>query len=120
MDLGTGIFLSSLIFSLTALFIATRERWNWKKLFLWPMVILFSLSTLVTLGIYLYSNIPSNPEPEKGLWGIDLNATQADIKFLKGNPTEANEKYWVYKIEMEYREDSSVYSISFRSGRIYY
>jgi len=37
MTLGLGIFLSLLFLGTIALFIATKDRWNWKKIILWPL-----------------------------------------------------------------------------------
>ena len=43
MSLEASIFLSAMLVSLVALFIATKDRWNWKKLILWFSVGVASL-----------------------------------------------------------------------------
>jgi len=35
MSVGTAIFFSAVLLAFVALYIATKDRWNWKKI-LWP------------------------------------------------------------------------------------
>lgn len=62
MELGTGIFLSTLFLGTIALFIATKDRWNWKKILLWPTLIIISTSAIIVAAYFIYEryqNIPS-------------------------------------------------------------
>ena len=54
MSLGLSLFLSSIFLGIVALFIATKDRWNWKKIILWPVVGTFVLALLSSASIYLY------------------------------------------------------------------
>ncbi len=124
MTLGEGIFLSTLVLSLTALFIATKDRWNWKKILknilLWPTVILLGIAALAGGGTYVISLIPTKPKVEENFWGITLNTSKADLKFMKGEPTtKTKDGGWTYT-KKKYENDWSAYRISFRDDKIRY
>ena len=120
MTLGEGIFLSTLVLSLTALFIVTKDRWKWKKILLWPTAILVGIAALAGGGVYVTSLIPMKPKVEEIFWGITLNASKADLKFMKGEPTKTEDDGWTYETKKEYGNDWSVYRISFRDNKIRY
>lgn len=84
MSLGTSIFLSSVVLAIAAIFIATKDRWNWKKLTLWSV----GAGCLIALVAYAYTSIQQRPKKETSFGDIPLGATKADVKFLKGEPTE--------------------------------
>ncbi|MSP52190.1 MAG: hypothetical protein EXQ91_07350, partial [Alphaproteobacteria bacterium] len=87
MELGTAILLSAVFLGMVALFIATKDRWNWKKLFLWPFTILLELSVIGVVGYLVLLYWEDLPRKELGLWGIRLGASFADVKFAKGEPS---------------------------------
>lgn len=120
MTLGNGNFLSALVISVTALFIATKGRWNWKKIFLWPTAVLVSIAVLLGGGAYVISLIPTKPKVQENFWGISLNTNKADLKFMKGEPTKIEDGGWTYETKKEYGNDWSVYRISFRDDKIRY
>lgn len=101
MELGTGIFLSAILLGLVWLYTATKDRWNWKKLTLWPMGILFGLAMVGGGGLYVNDWIENRPYKETGFWGIQLGASPADVKFIKGKPNTSAEDYldWITKNE---------------------
>src|SRR5439155_10687384 len=124
MSLGLAIFLSALFLGIIALFIATKDRWNWKKLILWPLGISFGLLIFGGIGVYVYSLIPYRPEVQDKpkpmvqdtFWDISLNMSKADVKFIKGAPTKTEgEDLWIYE-EQSYR-GKSVYTISFKGEK---
>jgi outer membrane protein assembly factor BamE (lipoprotein component of BamABCDE complex) len=82
MSLGTSIFLSSLVLAFVALFIATKDRWSWKKIILWPLAGLI----LIASGLWAYSTIQGHPKVQTSFWDIPLGATEGDVRFLKGAP----------------------------------
>ena len=101
MGLGTSVFLSSIVLGVIALFIATKDRWNWKKLVLWPTVVLVGLGALVATGWWTYSYIES-PRQLTELWGIRLGASSSDVMFLKGAPTNnVDQETWQYETGTE-------------------
>lgn len=86
MELGTSIFLSSLVLSVVALFIATKDRWNWRRIFLWPVAVLLVAGLATGLAIYISDSEEQGPPVLSGLWGVSLGTTEADVLFQKGEP----------------------------------
>lgn len=93
MSLGTGIFLSALFLGVVVLFIATKDRWNWKRGFKWlasacvaiflVAIVLFNFEDLQ--GAFIRS-LPA--KPHESLWGLKLGMPESDVRFLKGDPVE--------------------------------
>lgn len=86
MEIGTGFFLAAIILGTVWLYVATRDRWNWKKLLLWPLAAVLVLSAIGGAGIYVKDWFEDRPRQELALWGIRLGASPADVKFAKGIP----------------------------------
>jgi membrane protein YdbS with pleckstrin-like domain len=61
MELGTGILLSAVFLGTVALFIATKDRWNWKKIFLWPLGVIVGLGVVGGSIAYLYQQYEDRP-----------------------------------------------------------
>ncbi len=120
MTLGTGIFLSSLLLGLVVLFIATKDRWNWRKIILWPLLTIISLSIIGGISFYIYKTVAEKPSTQTSFWDISFNTTKKDIKFVKGEPTEITDMgSWVYKItQNSYNDDKDVYVINFKNDRV--
>ncbi len=97
MTLGTGVFLSSLFLGLVALFISTRDTWNWKKITKRFAAGTAIVVTLLGLSIYVGIKVSNWPEREISYWDVSINATKSDVKFLKGHPaaTEGDD-IWIY------------------------
>jgi hypothetical protein len=120
MDIGTGIFLSSLVLGAVGLFVATKDRWNWKKIFLWPLTVIVVVSAIISAGNYAHDTYKArliDPEKETSLWGISLQATPADVKFAKGEPTSMDENTWVYVLDAGAKENGS-YIVRFKDGKV--
>jgi hypothetical protein len=92
MELGTGIFLASLVMGFVFLFHTTKDRWNWKK-------IMKIIGVLVLLGVCaLFLSTPITKwfktaaffQPKltalTELNGLKLGSNVKDAKFLFGNP----------------------------------
>src|SRR5215471_21450216 len=105
MSLGTSIFLSSLVLAFVALFIATKDRWSWKKIILWP----FAGLILIASGSWVYSTIEARPKIQTSFWDIPLGATEGDVKFLKGAPDA-----------MSKTKDKDTWEYVFKSGSGYF
>jgi len=117
MTTGDAIFLSSLFLGLIALYIVTRDRWNWKKLILWLLGVPVGLVVVLWTSIYVnermnkecdvsqntqsclmtLTGLPQKEAPQKEapqketqFWGIQLGATVADVRFAKGVPTDTD------------------------------
>jgi hypothetical protein len=93
MSVGTGIFLAGALLAVVALYIATKDRWNWMKtIILWPLGVTLTMVT----GFYLHSLIPEKPKVEKTFWEIPLGASQTDVLFIRGKPSTKESDRWVY------------------------
>jgi hypothetical protein len=89
MTLGTGIFLSAIVLGLIALFIATKDRWNWKKIWLWPISAVFVIGA-VAIIVISWDDIKGKmsflapPHIEIEFRGIKLGMLKEDFFFLRG------------------------------------
>lgn len=122
MSIGTSIFLLLLFLGLTFLFIKTKDRWDWKRIIVRPIIIIVSLSLFATVGIICYIEISNMPEEISTFWGISLGSTRNDVQLLKGEPTSkfSEADYWVYVFdEDETKErDNYLYRIDFKDHRV--
>ena len=117
MELGTGVFLSAVLLGTVALFIATKDRWNWKKILLWPVGIILALSVIGGIVGYVYTQYEEQPRKLTSLWDIPLGASIADVKFMKGLPGHQYDgDTWIYRAR-SYADDSN-YIVRFRDGRV--
>lgn len=118
MELGTGIFLAAIVISITVLFIATKDRWNWKKIALVAFGLFVVAPALGLLGIFIHDHQTSDPAPKPttSYWGIDFDASADDVVFLKGQPKEKKDDFWTYNV------DDGLYNyevlIGFKNGRV--
>jgi hypothetical protein len=119
MSLGLSIFLSSLLLGVVAIFIATKDRWNWKKIILWPFAGLILLAT----GFWLYNTIEQRPKVQAELWDIPLRATKSDVKFLKGAPSApqnaGTEDNWEYRFENSGGGWNYIYRVMYEDGKVW-
>ena len=86
MSLGLSILLSSILLSVLALFVATKDRWNWKKIIFIPPLVVLPL-ILGLFGIFSVAEwVKERPKKLEEFWGVPLRASKADVLFLKGEP----------------------------------
>lgn len=116
MELGTGIFLSAVFLGIVALFIATKDRWNWKKILLWPSSVLLALAVIGGAGLYLNEKYESRPRKVTELWDISLTDTANDIKFKKGEPNERSKTDGLWMAYKPYETLDGSYVIYFEDG----
>jgi len=116
MELGTGILLSAVFLGTVALFIATKDRWNWKKIFLWPLGVIVGLGVVGGSIAYLYQQYEDRPRKLTELWGVSLNDSAGDVKFKKGEPTQRLENgLWLYR---PYETIEGDYVVYFKNDRV--
>jgi len=78
-----------------ALYLATRDRWDWAQLVRRAFFALVIVIGAAWAWIYWSSLPPTAPVTE--LWGIALGASESDVLFLKGEPDEISDPHtWVY------------------------
>ena len=115
MSIGLGVFLSSLFLGCVTLYIFTRDRWNWKKLLLWPSATL----ALVAVGVYAYNMIPETPKRETSFWEIPLGASEHDVLFIKGEPTNKDDDNWLYMFNDSQGNWERVYYVNLKGGKVW-
>lgn len=84
MELGTGIFLSAILISFVLLFRATKDRWNWKKIFGYPAILML-VAGVGGGGWWYYTEMI--PKPSTSAKDVELGTTYSDVIFKKGKPT---------------------------------
>lgn len=84
MELGTGVFLSAVFLGTVALFIATKDRWKWKKIFLWPLAVVVVLSLVGGMVGYAYKQYEERPKVPSEFKGIQLGEKFQDAIFRHG------------------------------------
>ena len=112
MEVGTGIFLSSIFLGTVALFIFTKDRWNWKKIVSFPIIFF-----VVCVFVYFsYEKYESRPKKLDVMWGVSLGSTDSDVKFIKGNPSVIEDSYWVYFLDND--PHTVGYIVHFKDNRV--
>ncbi len=86
MTIGTAIFLSSLVISITLLFNFTKDRWNWRKILIRSLLYPIGLTALVAFVFYTEQWYSKKPVAYYSLAGINISDTRDDILFKKGKP----------------------------------
>lgn len=112
MEIGTGIFLGSIFLGLIALFAITKDRWKWKRIFLWFL----GAIALVVVGIggWIYFFDIPRARVVSEFWDLKLGMTEADVKFRKGEPGQKDGSVWVYITD----KTSPMYIVDFRGGSV--
>ncbi|MGD9769700.1 MAG: hypothetical protein AB7U62_18860, partial [Pseudolabrys sp.] len=90
MDLGTGIFLSSVVLAVVILYGITKDRWSWRRIVKRTALVLLCLvilGTVVGVGISYWPQIPQKPERQTTYAGLRLGMTQDEVLYGKGYPT---------------------------------
>src|SRR5262245_13937747 len=124
MSLGTGIFASAVLLSAVALFIATKDRWNGRRIVFWAVLVPIVLVVLSVSGFYFYVSGPweDRLKPQTEFFGLQLRAPVADVLFAKGEPTVKDEKgSWAYHVGTSSDgRDHARYLVRLRDGRVLY
>ena len=115
MELGTGVFLSAVFLGTVGLFVATKDRWNWKKIFLWPLGVIVGLGIVGGSIAYLYRQHEDRPRKLTELWGVSLNDSAGDVKFKKGKPPwrMVDGDLWIYGKYYVYFKNDRVRSVMY-------
>jgi hypothetical protein len=96
MTTGEGIFYGLVFIGFIWLYVATRDRWKWKRIAKWSLLAL--LLPIITGGAWLaYSNYMENqPRYQSEFWGITPGALKSEIIFQKGLPSKDDDESLSY------------------------
>ena len=120
MSLVLFILLSFLILAVTLLFLATKDRWNWRKIILWPNLIGTTLAILGVASFYFYSVVSDWPQVQTSFWEISLDSSKEDIRFKKGEPTIFSYERWRYVVDINAIDDTiASYDIIFKDKKLW-
>lgn len=98
MEIGTAIFLSTVLISIVLLYIFSGNRNRWIRFLKWLFaIIILGLLSLV-VGLYLWKLWEERRYPVTSLMNISLGDTVRDAIFKKGEP---NERCYVNKTTRE-------------------
>jgi hypothetical protein len=89
MSVGTGIFLSALVFAFLILCLFTRDRWHWRRAARWSLVTAGSFALLVALGVvgaFVYEKVRNMPRKQTAYAELVLGMTMPEVKYVKGYP----------------------------------
>ena len=86
MELGTGIFVSSLFLGTVALFLFTKDRWNWKKVSLYVFGVPVTVILIGGGGYYAYYQYERRPIAQTEYMGLRLGMSKEDVLAIKGLP----------------------------------
>jgi hypothetical protein len=95
-SIGLGIIVGCSMVCITAIYLFTRNIWNWRKIFIHTCALII-LCLLIFTSIYLIEsnrtkkiNEISRIERDKGFvknyWGLSFTNTFADVIYYKGDP----------------------------------
>lgn len=96
MEIGTGLFLGLSVIGVVILYIATRDRWKWRKNMLRVLLGLIAICTLIWLSFWAYNSYVQRVVPKRDYMGLSLTDTLADVKFKKGLSQHKDESSWLY------------------------
>jgi hypothetical protein len=107
MNLGLAIFLSSIIVSLTILYINTKDTWSWRKIWKWTgillLIVIIFFAGLIVFHNITYKNsqdinfVPDKPFVNSTVLGISLGNTKEDVDNLYGKPSRTTDSAWIYE-----------------------
>ena len=80
-----AFFAILIVAALLALFFFTRKTWNWNS-YIGALTIGFSALLIIPIGMFTWVSYENRIQSLTSLANIQLNATSADVKLLKGEP----------------------------------
>jgi hypothetical protein len=124
-SLGLGILLSALLIAFVTLFLVTRHEWNW-RLILRRLTLVAIGAVPLALLVYYFLSRPESPHE---YWNVVLEAPKADVRVIKGQPSEGGTTdVWIYYQRCAFvscfpaQRDSAnaFYQVGFVNGRVHY
>jgi hypothetical protein len=91
MEIGSGIFAASLFLGIIALFVATKDRWNWRRIAKWSTAVVIGGPALAVTGLYVWTLYDGRPVPITTYQGVSLADQREDVIFKLGPPSALND-----------------------------
>jgi len=88
MTIGTGIFLSTFLVVILALYGITKDRWSWKKIITRTILLFVSIGVISGAGFWGYNKHQSRAILQTGFAGIKLSDSKADVLLKRGKPED--------------------------------
>jgi len=90
MDLGTGIFLSSIVLAVVILYGITKDRWRWRRI-ITHIALAFAAIVVLTGtlfgGLYFWNHFPIPLGRQIEYAGLRLGMSPQDVLYIKGYPS---------------------------------
>jgi hypothetical protein len=89
MELGTGIFLSTVVLAVLILYAITKDRWRWRRIVVCIALILPAILVLTGIiggGLYFWNRLPMRLVPQTEYAGIRIGMTPDEVMYTKGFP----------------------------------
>ena len=114
MTAGEGIFFGLLLASLVTLYVATRDRWRWRRILAWGIAVclLPVLATSIWIGVERWSE--TRPRYVAEYWELRPGMSTEEVLFRKGAPGKKEPNFWVYMED----SDKVGHVVGIKDGRI--
>jgi len=90
MELGTAVFLSSIVLAVVILYVITKDRWRWRRIVKQAALVclcLIVLGAALGVGAYFWGlQLPQEVQPQNAYAGLRLGMTQEEVMHVKGYP----------------------------------
>lgn len=124
MTTGEGIFWGLAFVGLIWLYVATKDRWKWKRIMKWIGIVL--LIPIVCLGVWAGWEkwVESQPRIELSLYEINVGQSMDDVIYKKGKPDKEEVNCPTGKTECAgearwfYITDDITYIVSFEQSKV--
>jgi hypothetical protein len=103
MDIALAIVVSVALLSVVLLFVATKDRWNWKRITAIVIGAPAVVALLATCGVVAYDRYQNLPRAQLSFEEVPLLASRADVRFLKGEPNAdmSGVEEWVWALPVQ-------------------
>ena len=122
MTIGSGLFLSALVLGLVILYVATKDRWKWRRLVKWVVGIPVLLAVLGGVGIWGYTAYQDRPIAQDEFYGLKIGTPRADVRFAKGEPVSKDgSDRWTYNAGSgSAGAEAAAYLVKFNEDKVRY
>ncbi len=117
MNIGTGLFAGGAIIAMVALFVAAKDRWNWRTVAMRGLAVAVCAIAIGWLSEWAWTWYSERPFKQSELWGVKLGDPLQDVRFKKGLPTEERNPEtglsYIYKLS-----ESALASVRFKNEKV--